>query len=191
MRCLAFFLSLALVAACAPYRGTPAPGAFDVDGVWVEPLDEEGLVVWLFLDTECPIANVYSPEVERIVADYAPRGVEFFLVYADADRSPEDVRRHREEYGLTPPSLIDHGHSLVRYSGASVTPEAAVFRGPERLYLGRIDDRYADYGKQRVVPTRRDLRLALDAALEGARPEVATTEAIGCFIPDPPTELER
>jgi hypothetical protein len=60
------------------------------------------------------------------------------------------------------------------------------------LYRGRIDDRVADFGKRRVEPTRRDLRLALDAILAGKPVPARRTKAVGCYIPeDSSSELKR
>ena len=158
-----------------------------VDGSTEECVPVEGAVatVALFVATDCPISNYFAPEMERIRADYQPRGVAFRLIYAVPDEDPEAIRAHREHFGLTIPALFDPNHELLGRAGASVTPEAAVFSpSGELLYRGRIDDTYVAYGKQRAQPTRRDLRLALDAILEGKHPDPATTEAVGCFIPD-------
>ena len=67
---------------------------------------------------------------------------------------------------------------LVQLSGASVTPQAAVL-SPDGtvLYLGRIDNRVEDFGKQRPQATVPDLRNALDALLAG-KPVGATEDQI-------------
>jgi hypothetical protein len=67
--------------------------------------------------------------------------------------------------------------------GATVTPEVAVMeRGGKVVYLGRIDDLYVDLGKRRAAPTRRYLRDALDAVLNGKPVAVAKIDPVGCFI---------
>ena len=53
-------------------------------------------VVLLFADPECPISNALAPEVGRICDAYVPRGVEFFLVYADGAVVEEDIEKHIE-----------------------------------------------------------------------------------------------
>ena len=50
------------------------------------------------------------------------------------------------------------------------------------VYRGRIDNLYADFGKKRFKPTKRDLRDTLDALLAGKRLAKRTTEAVGCYI---------
>ena len=59
------------------------------------------------------------------------------------------------------------------------------------LYRGRIDDRVADFGKRRVEPTRRDLRLALDDILAGKPVQTRLTKAVGCYIPEDNTSERK
>ena len=80
-------------------------------------------------------------------------------------------------------AVIDHARRAVALSGATVTPEAAVWaEGSGLVYRGRIDDLYVDFGKQRVEPSQRDLREVLDAILSGEIPPFRSTKAIGCYI---------
>ena len=117
------------------------------------------------------------------MAQYGKR-ISFFIVYADPHVSRGEARKHSQDFGYRCPSLLDPTHLLVRRTGATVTPEAAVFDSHGRLaYRGRIDDTYIDYGKRRDAPIRRDLRLALESVLNGRRPKPAVTKAVGCFIP--------
>ena len=140
-------------------------------------------VVLFFVTTDCPLCNSYVPELNRIVRAYAARGVAFYAVQGDATVPAEDVRRHADEFGYTFPYLIDPEESLATYAGATTTPEAAVLssRG-EVLYLGRIDNRLEDFGKQRVQITEFDLRDTLDAILAGKPVPRARTKALGCAI---------
>ena len=161
----------------------------DADGRLVAPLEapRARAIVLLFVMRDCPISNAFAPEIERIRGEYAPRGVAFDLVYADPSETGEGARKHAADFGHRSRVLLDPAHVLVRLSGATKSPEAAVLSpAGEVLYLGRIDDRFVDYGKQRPAPRTRDLRAALDAILDGRSPEVARTEAVGCFLPDPP-----
>ena len=173
-------LLLALLAGCS------ATGVRDLDGRALDPLtrSDARATVLVFSDTQCPIANAYAPELGRLHAELAPRGVAFYLVYADGARGAEEVRAHHAAYGYPFPALLDPGHELVARAGAATTPEACVFLPDgELVYRGRIDDRYVDFGKQRAAPTVRDLRAALEAVLAGARPGRPWAPAIGCSIP--------
>jgi AhpC/TSA family len=169
--------------------GTVAPPALplevrDLDGAR-RRIPEPGAkaTVLLFLAHDCPIANRYLPEIERLRAAYTPRGVRFFAVYAEPGLTPEQARRHRQEYAVALPALLEAWQPLVRATGVTVTPEAAVLRPDGTLlYRGRIDDLYAGLGAQRPRATRRDLQEALAAILDGRSVPVPRTSAVGCFI---------
>jgi hypothetical protein len=116
---------------------------------------------------------------------FASRGVGFYLVYPDADESSQMIEKHLKEYSYPFPGLRDPKHELVKLAGAKITPEAAVFDAKGKLlYLGRIDDRYVDFGKMRAAATQKDLERALEAILAGKPVPSAGGPAIGCFIAD-------
>ncbi len=73
----------------------------------------------------------------------------------------------------------------MKATGAEITPTAVIVRPDASIaYRGRIDNFYADFGKQRRTVTEHDLRDALAAVLAGkpvARPE---TKPVGCYIPE-------
>lgn len=166
----------------------------DLEGGKVKPVADDGrkATVLFFLMHECPVANTYAPEISRLQAEYAAKGVRSYVVYVEEDLAVEKARGHAREYGFKLGTLRDPGHRLVRATGATVSPEAVVLSPSGKiLYIGRIDDRVADFGKRRVEPTRRDLRLALDAVLAGKKVEVSRTRAVGCYIPDPAPGRER
>jgi hypothetical protein len=138
-------------------------------------------VAFVFVATECPISNRYAPEVHRLQAKFPE--IRFWFVYPNVGEPDEAVRKHANEYGHQGPVLRDPKHKLVRLAHARVTPEVAVFsvRG-ELLYCGRIDDRQADFGKERPEPTTRDFEQALSAVASGKRPAQAAGRAVGCPI---------
>jgi thiol-disulfide isomerase/thioredoxin len=166
---------------------TKAETFTDVKGVKHTPLDTKDAkaVVLIFLTHDCPVANYYATEINAIVKDHAAKPVRFFLIHVDADLTPAAAQKHAQTYGYTCPVLVDAKHRLVKATGATVTPEAAVVAGDGKVvYLGRIDDIYVELGKRRVEPNRRDLREALAAVLAGKAVAEPRTKAIGCFIPE-------
>jgi hypothetical protein len=72
----------------------------------------------------------------------------------------------------------------VKFTGATVTPEAAVYAGGRIVYRGRIDDRYVDLGRERLEPTVHDLADALAAVVSGKPVPNPVTQPVGCFIAD-------
>jgi hypothetical protein len=92
-------------------------------------------------------------------------------------------RGNAQEYRYVPRAL-DPGQALIKHTGATVTPQAAVLSAEGKLlYLGRIDNRVEDFGKTRPRATENDVRNALDAVLSGKPVAHATTKSIGCAIP--------
>ena len=139
--------------------------------------------VIFFVTTDCPLSNGYAPEMNRLEQAYAPKGVRFLAVQGDATIPDADVRQHAKDYAYRFPVLLDPKESLAHYTGATITPEAAVLSPTgEVVYLGRIDNRVEDFGKVRYEPTEFDLRNALDAILAGRPVAHPRTHAFGCSI---------
>ncbi len=181
------------VTGCSSLPAIPAVDSVsDIRGERHRPLEvAEGHVhVLIFITKDCPIANFYAPEIQRLVRHYEDASVQFYLVHVDPDVGVEAAIAHAEAYGFEAPVIIDTEHRLVEASGATVTPEAAVLTsaGGERelRYRGRIDDLYRDFGKRRKQATRHELRDAVDALLTGGTVDPTRTDAIGCYIPSLP-----
>ncbi|HXS94248.1 MAG TPA: redoxin domain-containing protein [Candidatus Limnocylindrales bacterium] len=176
-------VALALGAHCAA-----APLAFslrDTRGAAHTAAEWRGdkAVVLFFVTTDCPVANSYVPEMNRIRDAYAGRGVGVYAVQADASVTAAEAAKYAEEYRYRFPLLVDAEQVLVKWTGATITPQAAVLSADGRvLYLGRIDNRVADFGKARQSATSEDLRIALDAVLAGRAVPVPRTKSIGCAI---------
>jgi AhpC/TSA family len=186
------FSILAFPAGFAPLAtaaGTVEPGAAarDLDGRPVNPLSDRQAkaVVLIFVSTDCPVANRYAPEIEHLYESYGPKHVNFWLVYADRRDDAAKIRTHLHDYRYKVSALRDPEHHLVKRCGATRTPEAALFTAEgKQVYRGRIDDRFTGYGKSRKEPSRRDLQAAINEVLAGRAVKVASTDVIGCFIPD-------
>jgi len=144
------------------------------------------ILVLVFVTSDCPIANRYAPELTRIYRRYRDESVDFHLVYPDPSLSAGMIRAHRKEYSLPMPAVRDPRHDLVRLTGATRTPEAAVYRrsggGFDLAYRGRIDDRFVDFGKTRASATQHDLDDAIRDILAGREVTTARTRAIGCYL---------
>jgi hypothetical protein len=180
------FLFLGLLGGRA-VQAAPPLVARDANGHKVALLQDKTrrATVLFFVTNDCPITNGYAPEIKRICEAYAAQKVAFYLVYADPELKVAAVRQHVRDYRLTCPALLDPAQHLVHFTQATVTPEAVILApNGKRLYRGRIDDRYIDFGKARFAATTHDLRDALDAVLQGKPVPHAITKAVGCSIPD-------
>ena len=101
----------------------------DVKGKQHAPFKSEKTkaVVFVFMLRDCPVSNVYAPELTRIHKEYSAKGVALYLVHPDRDTNAKSAIAHAKEYKLIAPVVLDHDHKLTRLAEAEVTPEAAVF----------------------------------------------------------------
>src|SRR5438128_8993797 len=85
-------------------------------------------IVFLFTSTDCPISNRYAPEVQRVVAEFSSRGVVFRLVYPNPADQVAAIHEHMTafSYAGAMEALRDPAHTLVKFTKATVTPEAAI-----------------------------------------------------------------
>jgi hypothetical protein len=139
-------------------------------------------VALVFLDTGCPIANRYAPDLGALASVAGEAGVEFYGVLSDPDLSAADARKHRDEYELPFPVLFDVSGDLAARLAPTHVPEAFVLSADGPLYRGRVDDRFESVGVMRQEVTSHDLRDALHAAGAGEAPETERTEPVGCVF---------
>lgn len=172
---------------CAPAGASAGDtGLLDLEGRAFDPFARRaGTQVFVFTSVDCPISNRYAPTFRRLVQQFAPKGVTFWLVYPNPHESAADVHRHLDAYGYTVGALRDPRHAFVKRTGATVTPEAIVFTSATTIvYRGRIDDRFVAFGVERPAPTQHDLAAALADVLGGKPVAHASVPAIGCYIAD-------
>ncbi|HEV3058717.1 MAG TPA: hypothetical protein VGY48_10735 [Vicinamibacterales bacterium] len=142
-------------------------------------------IVYLFTSTDCPISNRYAPEIHRIEQAFGHKGVLFRLVYPSRYESDAAIRDHLRSFDFGAVQAVrDSELSLVKFVGATITPEAAVVVDGRVVYRGRIDDRYVDLAVERPAPTTHDLADALAAVLAGQSVPRPVTQAVGCYISD-------
>lgn len=149
--------------------------------------------VWVFITTDCPVANSYAPRVQSLAQEFADLA-QFFVVHVDATADVAALRSHTKDYGYDPGTVVvDRTHQLVAHAGVTHTPEAALFRASGDLaYRGRIDDQFADIDEKRPEARTHDLHDALTRLrAERAKPadergplERIVTPPVGCPIED-------
>jgi hypothetical protein len=136
----------------------------------------------IFVLKDCPIANQYAPEIQRIVKDYSAKGIQFSLVYADTDADPAKTTEHARAFGYKIPIAFDTSHEMAKKLEVSVSPTAVLKTTKKVYYTGRIDDMYPAIGKRRAKATSHELRDALDAFLADKPIKVTKTDAVGCRL---------
>jgi hypothetical protein len=166
----------------------PDLSVHDVDGRIQHPLrPDETARILFFIAPDCPIANSYAPEIQRICGDAKSRGIGCSLVYVDPQLDVAGALKHRLEFGYAGfPAILDSSNRIAEAAGATVTPEAVVIAHDGRiLYRGRIDNRWTGLGQQRRQTTVFDLKNALDQIVARKPVTLPETKPVGCFIPSP------
>jgi peroxiredoxin len=140
--------------------------------------------VVLFLSVGCPCSNAYNQRVRELVQEFAPKGIRFIGIFANADETMSQIAAHAREQGFTFPIVKDDKALGADHFHASVTPEAFLLDNQRILrYAGRLDD-----NRDATQVKHHDLRDALTSLLAGQTvPE--STRAFGCGIVRPNTAL--
>ena len=148
------------------------------------PADGDRPTAIVFTCNHCPYALAWHDRILDAARDYEAHGVRFLLISPnDAGRYPRDSyeamqRRVRDDGGWPAPYLYDESQDVARAYGAKTTPDVFVADAAGRLrYRGAPDADYGDPAQNAAW-----LRNALDAVLEGADPDPAETEPVGCSI---------
>lgn len=140
-------------------------------------------VVVAFTCNHCPYALAWHGRLLDVARDYSGRARVALVCSNDAERYPRDsfdaMRDRVEREGPWPaPYLHDATQEAARSYGARTTPDVFVFDASGALaYRGAPDADYDDPGQDASW-----VRAALDAILDGTRPDPAETEPVGCSI---------
>ncbi len=166
--------------------GSKAP-PFSLPGVDGEThsLEDFGadVLVVVFTCNHCPYAVASEDRLIEIARDYEGRAALVAINANDAERYPADslpaMKQRAEEKGFPFPYLHDETQAVARAYHAACTPDPFVFdRDRKLVYNGRIDDDW----KHPSAVKRRDLRAAIDAALEGRPVDFDVVPSMGCSI---------
>jgi len=169
--------------------GTPAPD-FDLpdpDGRHYSLADfssADALVV-AFICNHCPFVKHLRGALASFGREYAARNVATVAISSNdiashpAD-SPEHMREEVRNVGYVFPYLYDESQETAKAYRAACTPDFFVFDGARKLvYRGQFDD---SRPSSNAPVTGRDLRAAVDAVLEGRKPDAEQKPSIGCNI---------
>jgi thiol-disulfide isomerase/thioredoxin len=170
--------------------GTSLPGFSLMDAPSGRTITDRDVVgnrgtLVMFICNHCPFVKHVLPEVERLAAEYGPRGIGVVAINAnDVAAFPQDgpgpMKDLAIEHGWAFPFLLDETQSVARTYGAACTPDFFAFDAERRLaYRGRLDESRPGSA---VPVTGRDLRAALDAILAGRAPAADQKPSVGCNI---------
>ena len=129
-------------------------------------------VVILFMSTICPYSNRYDDLIRDMAAQFGNKVV-FVGINSGRVETAQEARDHAREHGQTFDILKDPDARIAELLDARRTPEAFVLDASGRLrYHGRVASKLS-------TP---DLKLAIEALLEGRAIRPAETKAFGCAI---------
>ena len=145
---------------------------------------KEGLLV-MFISRHCPFVQHVKDELARIARDYAGRSLGILAISSNdsvnypAD-APESLKEMAEQVGFRFPVCYDETQQAAKAFSAACTPDFFLFDENRMLvYRGQLDD--SRPGNNEPV-TGRDLRLAIDALLDGKAISEDQRPSIGCNI---------
>ncbi len=162
----------------------------------VHPLDQlspAGIpaTVWIFLDTDCPVALQYVPTLQNLYARYRPQGVRFYGVYPNARTHVLKMAEHAHDQDLPFPVFLDGQHRWADRLQVEVTPEVVVIDGQgQKRYQGAIDNQFRKRGRLREASAYY-LAAALDQILAGEAVREPYLAPSGCpleRLPAPPPD---
>src|SRR6185369_2992872 len=147
---------------------------------------DKQVIVLCFLGTECPLAKLYGPRLQKLSEKFAERAVAFVGMSSNSQDSVTELAAYARAHELTFPILKDLGQKIADQCGAMRTPEVVVLDRDRKIrYAGRVDAQFTfgtGVGLAQPQPQRGDLELALDELLAGKEISVPATEVKGCLI---------
>ncbi len=158
-----------------------------VTGQLVSPADyaDRKALLVMFICRHCPYVKHIEQELARLGRDYenTPLGI-IAISSNDAeaypDDAPESLKEQARQLGFAFPYCYDESQEVARAFQAACTPDFFLYGAERRLvYRGQFDDSRPGNGKP---VTGRDLRAAIDAALQGRMVSADQKPSAGCNI---------
>ncbi len=148
--------------------------------------DAKGLII-IFTCNTCPYAVKYEDRIIALDKKYKTKGFPVIAINPnDPEVQPDDTYekmvKKAQEKQFTFPYLYDPGRKVSAVYGATKTPHVyLVSKKGNALtveYIGAIDDNYKDAS----MVKKTYLEDAINALLEGKKPQPNYTKAIGCTV---------
>ena len=144
-----------------------------------------------FLGTECPLAKLYGPRLQKLADEFAEEGFQFVGINSNIQDSMEELREYGDRYEIRFPLVKDYDRSVALAFGATRTPEIFIVdRKGSIRYQGRVDDQYKP-GVTKNEAKKHDLRNAIEDLAAGHLVRQPETTAVGCLIALPRKTIEE
>jgi hypothetical protein len=152
----------------------------DLDGNFIDlPQPEQKAAVLFFADINCPVANAYIPRINELNLEYGTRNVQFLVVYVQGNK-PWSVARHKNEFKIDPPVVIDYDGQIQRRLAPKVMGQVIVLAPDFSVtYSGRVDDQFA-VGLRKPTAGTHELRNVLKSIVSEKSQIFQSVEASGC-----------
>lgn len=145
-------------------------------------LADKDFVILFFTCNSCPVAVDYEDRIIAFCQRHAGPKSKVAMVavnvnHVDEDRLPK-MREKAEKKKFPFPYLFDESQKIARNYGANYTPEFFILdKSRNVVYMGGFDD---NSNPEQVK--HRYLEAALQSLLEGKKPAVEESAAIGCMV---------
>jgi peroxiredoxin len=169
--------------------GTEAPdfSLYDTEDNLIKRDDFKGAKALLvvFMSNHCPYVKHIRTQLVSLISEYQQKGVAAVAINSnDVENYPDDspfrMAEDALEFGYTFPYLFDATQSVAKAYKAACTPDFFLFDSSFKLvYRGQMDDSRPGNGK---LNDGKDLRLAIDAVLEGKPVSEIQKPSMGCNI---------
>ncbi len=134
--------------------------------------------VLLFISTDCPVAQRYSPRINALYSTYASQGIEFKALFANEMETQHKCRTFMEDRECSIPFELDLGGTRAKAEGVQVTPCVVIYDAKgKKVYQGAIDD-----NKDPSLVKNTYAGNVLKALSEGKSPAFKKTESFGCLL---------
>lgn len=139
-------------------------------------------IVVAFLGTECPLAKLYGPRLEKLQQTFGTDDLAVIGINSNRQDSLTEVLAYSHRHEITFQMLKDLGNKVADIFAAERTPEVFLLDSSFTVrYHGRIDDQYY-VGGSRARPEISELSEAIKQLLSGEDVTVPETPVEGCHI---------
>lgn len=144
----------------------------------------DSISVNFFLLDECRISQNITGEINYITSHFGHPQFNYQGFFPNTSSTVEKIEQFKDDYALTLSCSTDYDKLKTKYYGATIAPEVVVYdeKNQKLIYLGRINDSYAEIGQRRRIVTSNDLRTVLEDVLNQRKIKIEATQAIGCYI---------
>lgn len=152
--------------------------------------DKKAFVV-AFIDTDCPLVNLYIPTLAAMHKEYDGKGVQFIAINSSGHDTFIATAAHAQDHRIPFTVLKDFDQRVADAFGATRTAEVYMLDKDRTIrYHGRIDDQYG-LNFRKEAPTRKDLQIALDELLADKAVSTSSTDVAGCPIERPKLDAKK